>query len=167
MTIDKSIIIDKNIDQVWEILGVQFTEIDRWAATVHHSEGSGQGPNGGACEVRSCETSVGHFQEKLLHFSSEQYTLIYQATDQLPFPIKQAQNCWQLERIDKQRTKVSSKASIDLAGLSAFLMGPMVWYQFSALVKELLEELKYYAERGVPHPRKLKALEQQGLGMSA
>ncbi|MCJ8278646.1 MAG: hypothetical protein MJK14_01520 [Rivularia sp. ALOHA_DT_140] len=37
------------------------------------------------------------------------------------------------------------------------IMAPMMRMEFSTVLGETIEELKYFAENGVPHPRKLEA----------
>ncbi|MEM9981641.1 MAG: SRPBCC family protein [Bacteroidota bacterium] len=159
MIIEKEIIIDKGIEEAWEVLGVQFTQVYKWASSVNQSEGFGQDFNGASCTERGCDTSLGGLKEKLIHFSPTDHSLSYNVTSGLPNMLKKANNNWRLERIDARQTKLLMKLNLTLRGLATVLY-PFVKRQMSRFTQQLVEEFKYYVEKGEPHPRKQKAMQQ-------
>jgi hypothetical protein len=73
MIVQKEIIINKSIQNAWNVLGVDFANSSRWASVVNHSEGGGNAIHGSACSERGCATTMGSIREKWLTFSSEKY----------------------------------------------------------------------------------------------
>ncbi|MGD1839487.1 MAG: hypothetical protein ACFB0B_01105 [Thermonemataceae bacterium] len=159
MIIEKEIVIDKGIEEAWEVMGVQFTQIYKWASSVNHSEGFGQDFNGASCTERGCDTSLGGLKEKLIHFSPADYSLSYDVTSGLSNMLKKANNNWRLEQVNDRQTKLLMKLNLTLGGL-ATLLSPFVRMQMSRFTQQLVEEFKYYVETGEPHPRKQKAMQQ-------
>lgn len=158
MNIEQEIIIHKSIEECWNVLGVGYTEIYKWASVVHHAEGDGMmGVNGASCDIRGCTLEgMGDIEEKLTDFDPQNHYLAYTVTKGLPGMMKEAKNSWKLTTINHTKTRLRMKASIAPKGL-ANLMKPMIKIQFGSMTKKLVEEFKYYVENGVPHPRKLKA----------
>ena len=66
-------VINKPIDDVWEIAANKFTEVDQWATGVYSSRA---GKPGEDCD-RACETSSGNLTEQVLINDKENYTLKY------------------------------------------------------------------------------------------
>ena len=52
---------------------------------------------------------------------------------------------------------------ISLMPVFNLLMGSMMRMKLGGAIKTSTEELKYFAENGVPHPRKLEAQQQNQL----
>lgn len=159
MTIKQEIIINKSIEDCWQVLGVRYTEISRWASIVHHAEGDGKmGINGASCDTRGCEVEgMGEIEERLSEFDPTNYSLDYTVTKGLPGMMKEAKNSWKLTALSHDKTKLNMKGTIAPKGLLAHVMKGMIRMQFNAMTKKLVEEFKYYVEKGRPHPRKLKA----------
>ncbi|MGB3586209.1 MAG: hypothetical protein WBA23_06695 [Tunicatimonas sp.] len=49
---------------------------------------------------------------------------------------------------------------MEMAPLPGFFMGWMIRSKMSKNVGDLMEDLKYFAEMGKPHPKKTKSLQQ-------
>ncbi|MEO1050145.1 MAG: SRPBCC family protein [Bacteroidota bacterium] len=159
MTIEQTIIIEKSVAECWQVLGVQYTEIYKWASVVHNAEGDGNmGLNGASCDIRGCTVEgIGDIEEKLTSFDPQNHYLAYTVTKGLPGIMREARNSWKLDPIGSSRTRLNMKATIVPKGLLANMMKPMIKLQFGNMTKKITEEFKYYVENGEPHPRKLKA----------
>lgn len=160
MTIEKEIIVNQSIEKAWKVLGTDFAKADQWASAVKHSEGKGASFNGATCSERTCEiASMGKTQEKLLQFSNENHSLSYQVAG-MPSMVKSATNSWQLTALGEGQTKLHMRMDIQVGGLMGAMMKPMMKMKMSKMGNELVEEFKFYVEKGQPHPRKVKALKK-------
>lgn len=154
MKIEKKINIAASVDQVWDLVGgTQFGQLDQWASDVHQSSGSvlKQG--------RVCNTSMGPFKERITHIDEIGRTLSYQATgEKMPFFLKRLENNWHVKRgMIASQSEVHMRMEADLMIPFSWLMGPMMKSQFAKVAQNVLDELKHYAERNQPHPRKVEA----------
>jgi O-acetylhomoserine/O-acetylserine sulfhydrylase-like pyridoxal-dependent enzyme len=158
MKITTEILIDKPAAAVWEVLGTQFGAAFLWASILNHTEGHGQKISGQVCESRTCDIQgMGRTIEKLTAFDPAAHALTYQVMEGFPFFVERGVNRWRLAE-EGGRTRVVSDAEIVTKGVIGVLMGPMMKMQMSGMMRRTLEDLKYYVERGVPHPRKQKAM---------
>ncbi|MBN8718445.1 MAG: SRPBCC family protein [Sediminibacterium magnilacihabitans] len=158
MTIEKEIIVNKDIESAWNVIGTQFADAYKWASPVNHSEGSGAGINGSTCSQRGCATTMGKLKEKILQYSSENHLISWQAVQGMPSMVKFAKNTWTLTSIEQNKTKVNMKMDIEVGGLMGFLMQPMMKMQMSSMGNTLTSDFKYYLEKGQPSPKKVKAM---------
>lgn len=157
MVIRKDIIINVSIEKAWEVLGHQFSNPSQWASAVRHSEGRGASFDGASCSERGCSTTIGEIREKLTHYSDEDHSLAYEVAEGMPSFVKYATNSWKLTELDADKTCLEIHVVIQTSGLIGAIMQPFMNIQMSRFGKEALEDLKYYLEQGVPHPRKVKA----------
>ena len=161
MVIEKEIIVNKNIAQAWKVLGTDFAKAHIWASPLSHSEGSGSKFNGSECNERSCEIKgMGKTREKLLQFSTNNYSLSYVVEEGMPSVVKYATNSWQLMPIGQDQSKLKMRMDITLGGLIGTLIQPMMRIMMSKMGNTLLEDFKYYVENGQPHPRKVNAMQK-------
>lgn len=158
MTIEKEILINKSIDEAWQVLGPQFADVSKWASPVSHSEGSGQSFNGATCTERGCSTTLGALKEKLLEYSPAGHQLKYEVKEGMPSMVKYATNTWRLEPGPAGQTRLIMRADMEIGGFTGALMKPMMQMKMSKLCAHLVEEFKFYVETGQPHPRKVKAM---------
>jgi hypothetical protein len=163
MIIDKEILVKQNINEAWKTLGQNFAHAYVWASAVKHSEGRGANYNGSACSERGCSTTMGGIKEKLTAFSRENYSLSYEVATGLPKIVKHATNAWQLVAIDTQTCMLHIKMSFEMAGYLGVIFEPILKWQMGKMANELLEDFAYYVENGQPHPRKLKAQQNESL----
>lgn len=160
MVIKKEIIINTSTEKAWDVLGPQFSNPSLWASAVQHSEGKGNSFQGATCSERGCSTSIGKIREKLTHYSDSTHSLSYEVTDGMPSFVKTATNTWQLTKIESDKTLLQTHAVINLSGFLGKIMKPFIKLQMSGFAQEALEDFKYFAEKGVPHPRKIKAIKK-------
>jgi len=147
-------VINKPIQNVWDVLGNQFGEAHKWTSILHHSEGQGKTISDQVCESRACDIKgMGRVSEKIRTFDSKNYILKYEVVEGFPFFVKNGFNTWQLKQ-DGNSTRVIMNAEIETKGIMGMMMSPMMKMQMTGMMGKFVEELKYYVENGKPHPRK-------------
>ena len=166
MQIKQQITINTSADKVWEILGPQYANVFEWVSAVNYSQGRNNSPVplSAPCSGRVCETELGPFEETITHYDERNMSLAYSAQgEKMPFFVKQLSNSWKVIPLGTDRTKVTMCAEISIMPVFRLVMGPMMRLQMGGILKNAVEELKYYAENGVPHPRKVDAQQKYQL----
>lgn len=157
MVIEKEIIVNKNINAAWKVLGVDFANASKWASAVNHSEGNGNKFNDSTCSERACSTTMGNIKEKIYEFSNENYYLAYEVAEGMPSIVKHATNTWRLYALGEDKCKLQIKMDISMNGFFGSLIAPLMKMQMSKMGTHLVEDFAYYVENGTAHPRKIKA----------
>ncbi|MFQ6552679.1 SRPBCC family protein [Aestuariibius insulae] len=160
MKIDVSTTVNAPAEKVWTLLGPRFGHISEWCATVNSSRLSERpvALQNAPAAGRHCETTFGPFDEMFRDYDPEARTMAYEATSpKLPFFIKRLTNRFTVESLGNDRCRVTMNSGADMTQPFRTLMGPMMKMSMGKSLRGLVEELKYYAENDVPHPRKVKA----------
>ena len=158
MKIIKELSIDKPVEDVWEVLGNQFGEIDKWASLIKHSKVSGKATLPGVSySVRSTETTGGPTKQELTAFNPEKHSIAYKAISGTPFFFKSVKAKWSLSRTKDDSTNLILDFEVGFKGIGGIL-SPIVKKKLGKVGDELLEEFKYYVENGKPHPRKVSSM---------
>ena len=160
MQIKQQVTINASADKVWEIVGSQYGQVSDWISAVHFSEESKSAgaPHHAPVSGRVCETDLGPFKETVTRYDAENRSLAYTAQgDKMPFFVKQMSNAWQITPLDNHSAKVEMCLEVSILPVFNLVMGPIMRLQMGGILKNAVEELKYYAETGMPHPRKLEA----------
>lgn len=160
MKIKQQVTINTSADKVWKILGPQYETVSAWVSSVHLSQGhtGSLAPRNAPCSGRICETDLGPFKETIIHYNEGNMTLAYSAQgEKMPFFVKQLSNSWKVTPLNADSAKVDMCAEISIMPVFNLVMGPMMRLKMGKILKNAVEELKYYAEEGIPHPRKLTA----------
>lgn len=158
MKISRTINIDAPADRVWDILGPNYVNAGDWASSVYVSKARAGTPKVADAPVagRVCQTSLGPFTETIEAFDESRRHVAYSATgDKMPGFVKRLVNSWTVNPSGHKST-VQMELSADIAFPFNILMGPMMKLQFGRVLRDATEELKYYAETGQPHARKVK-----------
>ncbi|NQV53159.1 MAG: SRPBCC family protein [Flavobacteriales bacterium] len=153
MKLIKKISIAKPVEDVWEVLGNQFGEIDKWASLIKQSEVSDPKLSPGV--VRSTETTGGPTKQELTAFSPEKHSIAYKAISGTPFFFKAVRAEWSLSK-NQNITDLVLDFEVKFKGIGGIL-SPIVKKKLGKVGDELLEELKFYVENGKPHPRKVSS----------
>lgn len=157
MDVKKEIIVNKPVDQAWDLLGKQYTQAYKWARGLYHSEGFGAPKlKGATCNNRTCDTSFGKIKEEIRVFDEENFELAYEVIEGFPGFIKKGINNWKLEPLSNRKTKVTMHFVGETQGVMGVLMGPMMGLKLSSTLSEALEDFKAYLETGKPSDGKLK-----------
>jgi hypothetical protein len=165
MEINKTTTVNQSLDKVWEIMATDFTKVANWTSVVQASRNDDEittrlegAPVGG----RVCTLpSSGEIEEAITHFDEREKYFRYQVdVSAMPPFVKNMANNLRFRSLGSEQTEVNTKYEIDLDASQDTSMAPMFIEQVSKSIDIVLEELKYYAETGNLHPRKVEALEE-------
>ncbi len=160
MDIQKEIIVNKPIAEVWDLLGNRYGEGYKWARGLYHSEAQGSPVIEGAmCSNRSCETSFGHLNEEIRVFKPNEQ-LSYEVVEGFPGFIKKGVNNWYLTKVSETETRVSMRFEGETQGFAGVIMGPMMKMNLGKGLEGALFDFKHYVETGKPSPEKVKDQEK-------
>ncbi len=159
MIVKEETIIGKSIEDVWEVIGNQFAEIDKWASLISHSEVSGESNLPGVnYSVRSTKTTLGDTKQELTSFNPEKYSLSYRAIEGTKSYIKSVDANWSLVKEDNNQTRMVLDVKMQTTGLIGVIITPLAKFKFRKLGIELLDDLKCYMENDKPSLRKLASM---------
>ncbi|MBX2901655.1 MAG: SRPBCC family protein [Cyclobacteriaceae bacterium] len=161
-TIKQTIILDVDINKAWQILGPEFPDAYKWAASVNHSVANDHNSvNGSTCSERGCNISgFGEVKEKVLEYSDAEHILVYEVTEGLPSMVKYMANRWELTDLGNGKTKLVMQMEMKTGGMMGAMMKGMMKKKMTKMSAEVVEEFKYFVETGSPHARKVKAAEK-------
>jgi hypothetical protein len=158
MNIRTEVIIEKNANDIWQVMGIQFDEIHVWASFFKDSKPAGKNKFDGInFSARDTVVEGGTNTHSLDLFDSENFILSYTVTAGAPpFAIKAGAE-WALKIIDDNTSKASITVNIDLKdGIPEKKVSEVkIWLHKSS--NDMLEDLKHYIETGNLHPRKQNA----------
>ncbi len=162
MTIRREVIINSSIEKAWQILGVEFEDAYKWSSVIKHSEAqNNESLNGSSCTQRGCNVAgMGEIKEKLISFSPDNHKLSYQVFEGLPGMVKYAENNWELESLEPNKTKLTITLNAETQGFMGTIMKPMMKMNFAKMMNGLTKDFKYYVEKGKPTARKIKAMKK-------
>jgi len=156
--VQREIVIYKNVDEVWEVMGNQFARVHLWSTNFKDSKpGGGSKFAGLDYSERITETARGETIQALDSFDAETHALAYHITKGAPSIAKHASAVWSLKKEDNHTTSAVIAFQLETKGVLGFLMTPLIKKGLSKAALEIAEELKYYLENGTPHPRKVKS----------
>ncbi|MEM9361374.1 MAG: SRPBCC family protein [Bacteroidota bacterium] len=154
--IKESILIEIPIDKLWEITALQFDKIGDWSSGVLSSKGHGVSELGAVCLERQCEPSYKGFKkttERIVDYHPENHQFTYKIVSGLPAMVQNATNSW-THIGNENQTRITMDVNMELKGLLGWLMKNPMKKQMRKILRENLEELKYYAETGRVYDRK-------------
>ncbi|GAA0873367.1 hypothetical protein GCM10009117_25140 [Gangjinia marincola] len=154
------IVVNAPIDEVWQVLAVEFGDIGKWASGVDASEGSGAPINGSSCPERVCKINATGFsdtKERITIYDEDGHLLKYTLFHGLPGFVKDAFNTWQLFSKDNN-THIKAHTEMRATGLMGSLTKGFMIKNTQKVLNAMCEELKYYVENGEPHLNKVKAI---------
>ena len=167
MEIKRSITVNQSLGRVWDIMATDYTKVGEWTSQITFSKPNSEvktkfsgAPAGG----RVCSApGFGDIKETITHFDEADKYFRYQADiSSMPFFVKGLANNWRFRSLGPEKTQVDMKIELELNTFPGTLMAPVMRAQLGKTSNIILEELKYYAETGEIHPRKLKALKKAG-----
>ena len=118
MKIQTTIDIDAPASAVWQLFGEQFGDVAEWSDTITKS--SLDRPLGEGA-VRTCDLKklgpvpAGKVTEELTRFDRDSRSLTYVVRSGVPGFMRFVQNAWTVEALDEGRSRVTSRATFDLA----------------------------------------------------
>jgi ribosome-associated toxin RatA of RatAB toxin-antitoxin module len=150
--------IDVSADQVWQIVGHEFTDIGRWASAIPTSAPTSTG-DGRECRVPGVP-GIDRVTERLVAYDDDTRTLTYVADSGMPRFVRKAVNTWRVQPLSESRARVAVSAEVEVAG-SARLLLPLLRLSLAFVGRRTLGELKHYVEHGRPAPRKQRQLSRR------
>lgn len=157
----EEVVIHKNIDDVWEVLGNQFTEPHIWATNFLTSKPDGSPKIKGLTYLhRATTTESGDNWQELDTFEPNNFSLSYHISKGIPPIAKKGIGTWKLTKINERETRLNVNFILETKGLPGLVMSPIVSKKVSQASKEIVEEFKFYVENGQPHPRKIAAIKK-------
>jgi Polyketide cyclase / dehydrase and lipid transport len=165
------ITINAAAQKVWHILAHEFGTVGQWASSIPESQSINHIPALEGTEVigRVCATAVPGFpavRETFTYYDEQSMRFGYEPSEGQPWFIKHAENHWVVHSLGPQISMVESRAELDVGLFPGVLLAPLLKLFMGRVGAQFFEELKFYAERDRPHPRKLKA-QQKHLKASA
>lgn len=164
MKLTKQFTVNASANRLWEIMGIQFADISKWASSVYASHGHYNGtrlqeaPYSG----RVCETSIGTLKEQILLYDDQSRTISYDAKGkQMPFFVTNMKNTWTFTPLAEGRCKGEMNLEVSLLPVFNLIMGPVMKMRMGGVLDQSIEELTYFAENKAIHVRKLEAQQQQ------
>ncbi|MEO1051584.1 MAG: SRPBCC family protein [Bacteroidota bacterium] len=153
---DKQVELNIPASKAWVILAKNYEHVGEWATIIPESAARSED---GEIIGRTCSSIYGDVKEMITSWDEASMAYSYEA-DGLPSMFKSGKNFWKVEPINDLRSRVKMSLRMEMAPLPGFLMGWMIKSKMAKDLDGLMEDLKYYAEQGKPHPKKLKSLEK-------
>jgi uncharacterized protein YndB with AHSA1/START domain len=155
MKVIKEVIIEKNIQDVWEVMGNQFGQVHLWSSNFLESKPEGESKfEGLAYSIRNTLTERGETIQELDVFDTTNYSLSYHITKGAPEVAEQTSAVWFLSSEDDNTTKATFEFSMVPKAMVNEEMASKIEMGLTHSASEMAEELKYYLENGQPHSRK-------------
>ncbi|MBT5855186.1 hypothetical protein HOH87_00950 [bacterium] len=158
MNVIKELVINKDIESVWNVMGTQFADVHLWSSNFQDSKPGGtQKFEGLAYSSRVTLTGRGETIQELDSFDATNHRFSYHISKGIPSIVKTAVGIWALEPIGDIQSKLVLEFQMEPNGLLGTLLTPVIKKKFGKVASDIAEELKYYVENGTPHPRKVAA----------
>lgn len=155
--VEGALIIERNTNEVWSVMGLQFDQVHLWCSNFLDSKPGGS-KKFEALEYshRATTTERGETIQVLDSFDSENYSLAYHITRGMPGIAKTASGVWSLEVVEGDKTKVTIAFDMEVKNAVGYVLSPIIKLKLGKSAEDIAEELKYYMENGQAHPRKLE-----------
>ncbi len=166
MKITKKITINKSIDTVWKVWAEEFDKAGDWMAQVDHTIQKATGTKtkdapmiGRVCNFTPNPDGPKAIEDITLYDQTNYKMNLEVVPKNVPIPLKRNLFSSHLHKIANNKTEIVLDADIQLTW-KGYLLYPLIKKGFTKSYNELLEELKYYIEKGEVHPRKKQKLTQ-------
>ncbi|NRB36982.1 MAG: SRPBCC family protein [Pseudomonadales bacterium] len=164
MNINKSIVINASAAKVWKVVAEDFDRAYEWMSPVYHSRAThnqpavGESPySGRVCDLSSKENGL-QADEIITAYNTEQKTFTFEVVPlNVPavFPVDKNIVTIQLKAAPNGGTILEWQSSPQLKP-HGYLLYPLLVLGFNKAFGDILQELKYFVEEGLPHPRNQK-----------
>jgi len=158
MNVKREVTIEKNIKDVWELMGNQFGHVHLWSSNFLDSKPGGSAKFTGIdYSNRITTTERGETIQELDTFEPDNTSLSYHITTGLPEVAKTANAVWSLKEIDDTKTIATFEFFMEPQDFVPAEMIPKIEMGIIASTEILCKELKHYMET-VPSTTKTNAL---------
>jgi Polyketide cyclase / dehydrase and lipid transport len=112
---------------------------------------------------RVCQTRIRlapAVEERIVQYDEPGRTLIYEAVRPPGF-LTSARSSWHVEAIDGHRCRVSVRATVQVRGVTGWVMYLVLQLQLARTARQFLLDLEHYVLHGRPSPRKQRELDRR------
>jgi hypothetical protein len=156
MKVAKEVIIEKSIQDVWEVMGNQFGQVHIWSSNFSESRPEGESKFQGLdYSARVTLTERGETIQELDEFDASNYSLSYHITKGAPEVAEQTGAVWSLSSEGRNTTKATFEFSMIPKAMVSEEMASKIEIGLAHSASEMAEDLKHYLEKDQPHPRNL------------
>jgi hypothetical protein len=156
MHFEVDVVVEKSIDDAWEVLGNQFTEAHLWSKNFKTSEPGGNPKLPELAYLhRATTTDKGVNWQELDTYNPTDYSLSYHVSKGVPPIAKSLKGEWSLTKMGDEQSRLKIHFIFESKGILGLVMSPIIAKKLENASKEIGEEFKYYVENGNPHPRKV------------
>ncbi len=141
-------IIEKPIEDVWQVFGHEFADIYRWSSFVQSSVAKADGPLIGDATIsgRNCETKLGTLDETIEIFSNESREISFLVkSDGFPFFLRSIHSHWRFFEAGT-KTRAQTDVTLDVAFPFNVLVGWSLRRSFTKAIKDVGGEMGLYME---------------------
>jgi hypothetical protein len=157
INVKRELVINKNVYEVWEVMGNQFDKVHLWSSNFKDSKSGGNKKFEGInYSSRITVTDRGETIQVLDVFDSKKHQLDYHITKGMPSIAKTARGIWSLKPLPNNQTLVVIEFEMESKNVVGYLLSPMIKMKLGKSAEEIAEELKYYLEKGKAHPRNIE-----------
>ena len=157
MKVQAEVIIEKNTNDTWEVMGNQFAEVAKWSSNFFSSEAAGEMKFPGLnYSARVTETERGETIQELDAFDPTNHSLAYHITKGAPQPAQDNGSRWFLESVGENQTKAVFEFMLEPKPEIPAEMVAKIEMGLTMGANKIAEEFKHYVETGMPHPRKVE-----------
>lgn len=156
MNVITKTIINRPIESVWNVMGVQFAEVDQWSSNFLTSQPGGDATFEGLdYSERITTTERGETVQQLTAFDPAGRSLSYQITKGAPEIAKEARSTWALKEVNSEQTEVILEFILEPKVELNEYMEAKIKAGLTASSSLIAEELKFFLETGQPHSNKV------------
>ncbi len=149
--VKKELEINKNVEEVWEVMGNQFAQVHLWSSNFKESKPGGSSKFPGLdYSERITVTDRGETVQVLDSFDASAHRLAYHISTGAPKIAKHASAVWSLRSENEAKTTVIIEFDMETKGLLGFIMTPLIKKRIGKSAVEIAEDLKNYVENGNP-----------------
>ena len=143
-----------NVDaaELWNIIGPGFSDVSKWSRAVDHATTSGDPTfEGASCSNRYCDLNASGFNkisETIIEYNENDRKLGYTVDSGLPGFVTYMANNWRVIEVGPGQSKAEMNITMRMKPFMGFLMGGLFKMNVNKVLKEVIEDLKIYAETG-------------------
>jgi hypothetical protein len=145
MEINRRILVNKSLRQVWSVLSDEFGDVHKWDSEVSSSRLEGKGKLLGLnYSSRILETSEGQREEVMTTHESNTYSLSYRCKEGLPVQIRKISTNWSMANTENGvEVRIQQNVKLSVFGL---ILYPFILYKQGEEASRILEEFNGFIE---------------------
>ena len=152
--ITESVEVDADPARLWEILAIEFDDVQNWASGVESSTRNAAlvpAPGYVMSPGRVCQVAgFGELDERVIEADEAARRFTFEATAaKLPSFVRDIRNTMSVAST-ANAARVTSQINADAGGVVGSLAAPLMRRQFRRTIRTILADLKVYAETGRP-----------------